>query len=584
MKVSVVIGSFNQKDKLIEVLLGFQEQNFPIKDYEVIIIDSSSTDGTKEKILSGHFKFNLIFEVIENKGKSYARNYGIKKALGKVIILTDADIIADKDFIKKHLEAHENSGYSMCFEGLEYNMKDTKKPINKSNIVPYIRKNIRNYQKLDWYYFISGNLSAPANILKENLFSEDFLGYGWEDIELGYRLFKKEIQLKYIKSAINYHYHSYNFREELEKKERMGFEASIFIKKHPELKNWLGFHPLLMIIYRIIHKNKKFIKFIKYLSDKNIVGRLARFVLCEYKYRYGYELGIYNKDNNIIESENIIYDVSVIIPTYEQKAILEKCLNSIYEFSKDINFEIIVVDNHSQDGTVFLIKEKFPKLNYIFLNENHGFAKSINIGIKQSKGHYLLLLNNDCILNNNILKNLFIYMEENRHISACGPKVLDENLKFQDQGSLFFNIRLKKAKQPIKVNYLPMAAFFVRREVFKNVGLLDENFFFYNEDLDYAKRMKKKGLNIEYLPQYSLIHLGKKSVNKLTDKVIFESYKGGLYYVKKHFNKFVYVIFKYLVLMEISIKIVLYLLIKDKREEIKGLKNVYRLVFNKKIL
>jgi len=470
----------------------------------------------------------------------------------------------------------------MCYEGLEYNLKDISKPINKSNIARYIKINTKNNQKLGWYYFLTGNLSAPRDILINNLFSEDFLGYGWEDLELGYRLYKKGIQLRYLKSAVNYHYHSYGFYEELERKEKMGFEAAIFIKKHPELKNWLGFYPLLMFIYKMLKNNGVSIKLLNSLSKKKGIGRAAKYVLSEYYYRHGYYLcQKFGQRKKIFSNNKIKYDVSVIITTYNNKNVLEKCLDSIYKYTKDINFEIIVVDNHSQDGTIFLVEKKYPTIKYIYLEDNYGFAKANNIGIMESCSKYILLLNNDTLLFNNLIKDLHDFMEKDQNNSACGPRLVDEKLRFQKQGSILFNLYLRIINKAVNVNFLPMTAFFIRKSVFDKIGLLDENFFFYNEDLDFALRMKKSDLVIRYIPSASLIHTGKGTAKYLPEKVIFESYKGGLYFVKKHYNRLIYIIYSIFVLFEINIKILYKKLeFKKNNREITELRKAKKLIFN----
>lgn len=579
MKISIVIGSYNQKEKLKKVLLGFQGQSMPLYDFEVIVVDSGSKDGTSEmvKLLDPGFRF--VFRTVENKGKSYARNYGIKEAGGKIIILTDADMIPDKDFLKEHLKAHEATGYSMCFEGLTYNVKDLNQPAVKANITPYIRQKIKENQKLRWYYFLSGNLSAPSGILKEHLFSEDFFGYGWEDIELGYRLYKKGILLKYLTKAINYHFHVYTFKEELERKEMMGFEADVFVKKHPELKNRLGFHPSLMFIYSVLKQNKKSISIIEGLKESKVVGSFAKYILSEYHYRHGYSLAQkYGRKKKISTSNNIKYDVSIVVVTYNNKEALEKCLDSIYKYTKNVNFEIIIIDNHSQDGTVFLIEKKFPYVKYMYLDENYGFAKASNIGIKENSSRYILLLNNDTLLLNNIIKDLFDFMEANKDISACGPKLLNEKLKFQRQGNFIFNLLLRFIDAPLEVSYLPMTAFFIKMEIFDKIGFLDENFFFYNEDLDFTKRMNKNGMVIKYLPHLALVHIGRKTASDYSEKIIYEGYKGGLYYVKKNYSSLIYAVYKILMFFEISYKILFRVMLRIKNEEVDALKRARKLI------
>ena len=597
IEVSVVVGSFKQREKLREVLISFEEQTFPKNRFEVIIVDSSSFDGTKEMVLSQNVSYKIDFMEVENKGKSHARNQGIKGASGKIIILTDADMIAEKNFIKTHWQAQNLYEFKVGFEGLTYNLKEIKKPFKEAPKEPYIKQKLKQYQKIGWYYFLGGNLSLPTEVLKSNLFSCDFLGYGWEDLELGYRLFKKEISLHYLPSAVNYHFHFWTFEEKLKRKEKMGLEAHVFIRKHPELKTWLGFHPLLMFLYYLLKKQRKLRSILeKYcLSDEgralakstqlnkdSLINNLAKYILEEYYYRRGYDLGNLRLKKGEIPDQDTKYDVSVIIVTYNQKKLLKKCLDSFFRYNEvesQLRIEVLVVDNHSTDETIFMVKEKFPQIRYIFLDKNYGFAKSVNLGIKESSGKNIFLLNNDTLFNSNILKELYDYMKKNKEVSACGPKLLNEKRRFQNQGSVFLSIKLRFAKVPISVDFLPMTALLVKRKVFFNIGLLDEYFFFYNEDLDFAKRMKKAGYIIHYLPNSSLVHIGKKSAAIASDGIIYESYKGGVYFVKKHYPKWVYFIFIILVLVETSLKISYFSLKKNGKEKVKALKKVQNFVF-----
>ena len=258
MKVSVVIGSYNQKERLEKVLEGFQKQNFK-QGFEVVIVDSMSPDGTKDMVdmlQSRGVSFELQFIQRENPaGKAEARNVGVSHAKGEYIIITDADMIPEEGFVTAHYQAHKDANKVCCFEGLAYNLDSYSWPPEAQELNTQVPKKYTNKQRLDWYYFLTGNLSFPKSIfILEKGFSEDFKSYGWEDLELGYRLKKRQVPLYYLTNAINYHFHVISDQERADRKLNMGQSAQIFIKKHPELRLFLGLNPVSVWLRKRISK------------------------------------------------------------------------------------------------------------------------------------------------------------------------------------------------------------------------------------------------------------------------------------------------------------------------------------------
>ncbi|MBP8591197.1 glycosyltransferase family 2 protein [Candidatus Shapirobacteria bacterium] len=200
--------------------------------------------------------------------------------------------------------------------------------------------------------------------------------------------------------------------------------------------------------------------------------------------------------------------------------------------------EIIVVDNHSQDDSVEMLenlkfKIKNLKLKIIVNNDNLGFAKANNQGIKESRGKYILLLNSDTIVKDKALEKMVSYLEENPQVGGVSPLLLnadgsaqiDYYMRFPNLWQIFFyHNRLLRPlamksplvnlicfpvkKVPYPVDQLPGAAMMARRKVWQKVGLLDEDYPFYFEDVDWAWRAKKMGQKLMVLPQAEIIHLG----------------------------------------------------------------------------
>ena len=269
MDISVIIGSYNQDERLNRVLDGYAKQKTAL-DFEVIIVDSLSTDGTEKMVKSFTTNiFSLSFIQRENpSGKAEARNFGVAASKSEIVIITDADMIPDEGFIEAHYEAHRKALKPCCFEGLAYNLQTYDWPPQSVQGLPaQVAKKYKNGDCLDWYYFLTGNISFPKSYFNlEKGFSLDFKNYGWEDLELGYRFKKRGVPLYYLTSAINYHYHIITKEEQVDRKFYMGQSAQIFIKKHPELKLFLGFNPLSVMIRKSLSKSGAIFRFISTLK------------------------------------------------------------------------------------------------------------------------------------------------------------------------------------------------------------------------------------------------------------------------------------------------------------------------------
>jgi GT2 family glycosyltransferase len=276
MKISVVIGTYNQKHVLEQALESLFHQTLSPELYEIQLIDSSSTDGTEAMVegLKPTCRFDYVR--VENKGKTAARNLGIKKAAGEIIFLTDADMIADSKLLEMHLLAHEKKA-NACFEGLTIN------PDGK----PYIKARLWAGKKLQWSYFLTGNLSIrKPTIVEAGLFDENFTGYGWEDIELGYRLAQMGVPLFYLPGAVNDHHHPVSNADLVERKYQMGRSAALFYKKHPNftIRMFLGLNPLAMGIYYFIKNHPALLTAIRARASRS---GFFQYLLEEYQYRLG---------------------------------------------------------------------------------------------------------------------------------------------------------------------------------------------------------------------------------------------------------------------------------------------------------
>ncbi len=280
IEASIIIGTYNQKELLKKTLEALFKQSYPADRYEIILVDSMSSDGTDSMVedLNPSCRLNYIRQ--ENQGKVNARNRAIRKARGELILLTDADIIPEKNLIEEHIRAHQKHK-NTAFAGQTIrlrseNVTDTELPTK-----------FKPLQKIPWSYFLTGNLSVRREtIIKAGLFDENFKEYGWEDIELGYRLHKMGVKLRFLPSALNHHIHPVAKEDFLNIMYKMGKSAIIFYKKHPNLqiKLYLGLNPIAMGLHSLIKKHQWLYNFIQ---SKAPSSTFFQYLLEQYHYING---------------------------------------------------------------------------------------------------------------------------------------------------------------------------------------------------------------------------------------------------------------------------------------------------------
>lgn len=280
-------------------------------------------------------------------------------------------------------------------------------------------------------------------------------------------------------------------------------------------------------------------------------------------------------------------DVSIIIVNYNTKDLLFNCLDSIQTQTKEIDYEIIVFDNASNDGSIEMIKKEFPNIKLIKSNKNLGFGKANNLAAKTAKGKYLFLLNSDTKLRNNIVKIFFDFAEKHRefNIGAIGAILLDENLNvihsfgylpsflrdvWFDLKTSILNLlgrtRYLKIKKSLKdilrlkkrtysnqntffeVEYVTGADMFIKKEDFNLFGGFDPNYFMYFEESDLQYRMQNSGFKNIIITESQLIHFEgasfKYDKRKTDNNKRFYQDESRFYYYKKNKSKFIYYLYR----------------------------------------
>jgi GT2 family glycosyltransferase len=260
-------------------------------------------------------------------------------------------------------------------------------------------------------------------------------------------------------------------------------------------------------------------------------------------------------------------DISIIIVNYNTKQLLENCITSIIENTKQIHYEIIVSDNNSTDGSLTMVKTKFPNVHLINNNNNLGFSRANNIAYKRSKGENLLFLNSDTLVLDGSLKKMNEYLKAHPEVGIVGPKIFNSKgqptrsyMRFLDLRKLFLGSEILKhfidvEKYRIhhseydydsikKVPWISGACMMTRRKVFQQAGLFDERYFLYLEDMDLCLQVTKLGYAIVYFPQAEIIHYFGGSSENNHHKLSLIHKDSMIHYFKKNFSCFHYLIAK----------------------------------------
>lgn len=253
-------------------------------------------------------------------------------------------------------------------------------------------------------------------------------------------------------------------------------------------------------------------------------------------------------------------DISVVIISWRMKNLLNRCLRTLYKYTNSIKFEVIVVDNNSEDGTSEMIEKEFSQIKLIKNPENLGVAPARNQGIKETVGKYILILDADMELVENSILKLFEFMQSNPDAGLVGSKLVDTNGQLQFSCKRFPNLLafifrrlehfdlIKNSKtlryhtmqdwdhKEIKeVDYLIGACQFFRRDFIDNIGLYDDKIFYGPEDIDFCLRIWKAGWKVYYYPHTHIIHHEQRiTKKKFLSKISFKHLLGIIYIYRKY--------------------------------------------------
>lgn len=250
-------------------------------------------------------------------------------------------------------------------------------------------------------------------------------------------------------------------------------------------------------------------------------------------------------------------DISIIIINWNTRQMLLDCIASIYETVRKTSFELFVVDNGSTDGSVDAVERYFPSVKIIANKANEGFARANNHGLRIMHGRYAVLLNSDTLAREGSIERLISFMNLHSNVGICGPQLLNADGSRQTSYGCFptvvgeftsknlIRILVPRVYRglfmpahagqngPVAVDFIIGACMVVRREAVARVGLLDEDYFFFYEEIDWCKRMKDAGWLVYNVPDAEIVHFGGASTKEVSLRARAESWRSRYLYFKK---------------------------------------------------
>ena len=246
-------------------------------------------------------------------------------------------------------------------------------------------------------------------------------------------------------------------------------------------------------------------------------------------------------------------DMSIVLVCWNNRDFLDDCLQSLYEEELKCSYDVLVVDNGSTDGSQQMLAQKYPQVKLIENEKNVGLAGACNQGTLASTGRYVLLLNNDTIVNAPALDALVEFLDAHPQAGAAGGRLLNPDGSFQSGYAQFSTLweefllvtrigrniwpafpRHGESKEPKAAGWLSSACLLLRRTALNEVGLLDESYFIYGDETDLQYRLNKAGWKVFFVPSSTIIHIGGGSMNRWGRR--HRVYRGKLIFYKKHYG------------------------------------------------
>ena len=269
-------------------------------------------------------------------------------------------------------------------------------------------------------------------------------------------------------------------------------------------------------------------------------------------------------------------NVTVVVVSWNTRRLLERCLRSVYETAEDLKVEAIVVDNGSTDGSPRMVQEQFPQVRLILNGENAGFARANNQAMAVAQGGRFLLLNSDAVLRPGALQALVDCLEVHPRAGMAGGRLVNPDGTFQASfmdfptlwgevllmtklhrlfRSPYFPSRPPEDSRGVReADWIPGACMLVRREVWEQIGGLDEAYFMYSEEVDWCWRARQAGWKVYHTPEAEIVHWGGQSIGQVPLEKRARVYRGKWLFFRRHGSRRTAALFRLIVAATSALK------------------------------
>ncbi|HJT18925.1 MAG TPA: glycosyltransferase [Nitrospira sp.] len=564
LPLSVVIPTYNRRAILRKTLLAFASQTAKADQFEILVVDDGSSDDTIQMLERFNAPFALRIFHQRHQGANAARNLAIREAKGSLVLLTGDDMIPEPAFIEAHVKFHlQHPSETEAMLGfIDWSPEISVTPFMRYLVAPEGGQQFAFHLAQDGYadfkLFYTSNISLKRAFLcrQPTIFDTDFTYPAYDDTELGYRLSKQGLRIHYNPKAVTSHHHEMTLQGFAQRQRKAGHMALVLTGKHPELAQTMNLgideimrskssyteqriDALLAVLSEVekpsletlnrVHVNGKGYD---HFYTRNVLYPLYHSLL-HTAYALGLCEAMSNSSGKEQESSSRTYVASIVIPVWNKMELTAQCLTRLAEVTKDVDYEVIIVDNHSTDGTAEFLRRIGGDVRVISNRENVGFAKACNQGARMAKGRYLVFLNNDTIPLPGWLDALVAEAEAHREVGIVGSKLLYADGTIQHAGVLFMRnglgpyhrYRLAPADLPAvnrrcELQAVTGACLLIRSSLFHDVGGFDEAFRNGFEDVDLCLKIKQTGHLVVYQPRSLLYHLESQTPGrKLYDEV-----------------------------------------------------------------
>jgi GT2 family glycosyltransferase/cytochrome c-type biogenesis protein CcmH/NrfG len=565
--LSVVIPTYNRRAILRKTLLALMSQTLAPEKFEVIVVDDGSADDTVSMVGQFNPSFGLRVLAAKHAGANAARNLGIQVAQGSVVLITGDDMIPEPSFLDAHATFHERhpSELDAMLGFIDWSPEIAVTPFMKFIVSPEGGQQFSFHEvrdgKADFRLFYTSNLSLKRDLLFRQavLFDQDFTCPAYDDVELGYRLSAQGLQLHYNAMAVTCHHHEITLEGFIQRQRKAGHMAVVLARKHPELGlTHLHIDDALRIrdslgedrITRLLHVarelgkpdlqtlalirsgaerfDRTYLQHVLYPVYQTLLQSAYAWGICE-----AVDQGVGSIPSAAASAPaNPRFKASIIIPVFNKLDLTRQCLTTLASVTTMPEYEVIVVDNASTDGTAEFLAALGGDVQVIRNEENYGFAIACNQGAKAARGEFLMFLNNDTIPTEGWLSALVDEVERHPDVAVVGSKLLYEDGTIQHAGVAFSRIvftpyhiyRKFPADSPMvnrrrEFQCVTAACMLVRRDVFEQVGRFDEGFKNGFEDVDLCLKIREQGWHIMYRPDSVVYHLESQTPGRKTHDI-----------------------------------------------------------------